>query len=60
MEESLVISVNEVPLNSLSKKEMYDLLAIEGNICFSSPWDAHQKFISQIILKKGYTWSNQK
>ena len=37
MEESLVISVNEVSLKSLSKKEMQDLLTIEGNICLPSP-----------------------
>ena len=60
MEESFEIFANEVSLKSLSKKEMWDLLTIEENIYFPSPWDAHHKFISQIILKEDYTWNDQK
>ena len=54
------IQVSELGLKSRSKKEMYDLLCVEGEIYLPLIADAHHKYISQILTgEKKYLKSTQ-
>ena len=59
MDSFTSMSINEVGLKSRSKKEMYNLLTIEGEIYLPPAGDTHDRFLSQIMCgdKKYLKWN---